>query len=185
MSENIGKGQLLVSTPLVFGDGSFSQSVIILVESSGNGLVGLVLNHKLNKTLDDFADKYSFKQDLYRGGPVEMENLYFIHRLGGMVPNSIHISNGLYWSGDFKIVMELIENKRIQSNDVRFFLGYAGWSFHQLKQEIHHESWELVTNSYGRDLLSVPPQTLWKNEMSKLGGRYALWANAPIDPQLN
>lgn len=179
------RGYLLVSTPLVFNDASFCQSVVILVETSRAKLVGFVLNHKLNKTLDYFLDKYPFKQEVFRGGPVEMENLYFMHCLGSKIPNSLEINHGLFWSGDFKVVMDLIKNKEIQSGDIRFFLGYAGWEYNQLKQEIKYETWELVENSYGRELLSIDTETLWKNEMSKLGGRYTIWANAPIDPQLN
>lgn len=175
----------MVSTPLVFDDANFCQSVILLVETSSTKLVGFVLNHKLNKTLDYFVDRCPLKQDVFRGGPVEMKNLYFIHRLGSKIPNSLEINKGLFWSGDFKVVMALIKNKEIQSNDIRFFLGYAGWGYHQLMQEVKYETWQPVENIYGPELLSVDTQTLWKNEMSKLGGRYTLWANAPFDPQLN
>ena len=125
------------------------------------------------------------KQDVFRGGPVEMESLYYIHRLGSKIPNSIEIENGLFWSGDFKVATRLIKEEEVQSSDIRFFLGYAGWGYNQLIQEIKSKTWELVENSYGQELLSVNPKTLWKNEMSKLGGHYKIWGNAPIDPQLN
>ncbi|MCY4216161.1 MAG: YqgE/AlgH family protein [Flavobacteriaceae bacterium] len=174
-----------MSTPLVFGDASFCQSVVLLVEVSRSNLVGFVLNHKLNKTLDYFVEQCPVKQDLFRGGPVEMENLYYIHRLGSKIPNSIEIENGLFWSGDFKMAMALVKKEEIQSSDIRFFLGYAGWGYDQLMQEIKCQTWELVENGYGQKLLSVDPKILWKNEMSKLGGRYKIWSNAPPDPQLN
>jgi putative transcriptional regulator len=36
------------------------------------------------------------------GGPVEQDNLYFIHNIPELIPNSIEISNGIYWGGDFE-----------------------------------------------------------------------------------
>jgi putative transcriptional regulator len=38
---------------------------------------------------------------IYNGGPVE-QDFYFIHNIPELIPNSIEISNGIYWGGDFE-----------------------------------------------------------------------------------
>ena len=38
---------------------------------------------------------------IYNGGPVEQDNLYFLHKVPDLIPESIEISNGIYWGGDF------------------------------------------------------------------------------------
>jgi putative transcriptional regulator len=60
-------------------------------------------------------------------GPVEQDNLYFIHNIPELIPNSIEISNGIYWGGDFESTKALINNGKINKNNIRFFLGYTGW----------------------------------------------------------
>jgi len=185
LSSTLDKGCLLVSTPTVLDDFSFSRSVVLVTDYSKSGCVGFVLNHRLTVSLDHFIPESKIEQELFRGGPVEMENLYYIHRLGQEIPNSIHIDKGLYWSGNFSSISEMFNRGQIKQSEIKFFLGYAGWGFDQLKSEIDQEAWVVVENTYGDDIIKLNTETLWKNEMSKLGGRYTLWANAPEDPQLN
>jgi putative transcriptional regulator len=46
-----------------------------------------------------------------------------IHNIPDLIPNSIEISNGIYWGFDWK---ELINNGKINKHNIRF-LGYTGW----------------------------------------------------------
>jgi putative transcriptional regulator len=88
----------------------------------------------------------SFK--IYNGGPVEQDNLYFIHNIPELIPNSIEISNGIYWGGDFESTKALINNGKIKKNNIRFFLGYTGWEENQLQLEMISNSWIVAANSY-------------------------------------
>jgi putative transcriptional regulator len=72
---------------------------------------------------------------------VEQDNLYFIHNVPDLIPNSIEISNGIYWGGDFESAKQLINNKKITKDNIRFFLGYTGWDEHQLETEMNSNSW--------------------------------------------
>ena len=46
--------------------------------------------------------KSQFRFKVYNGGPVEQDNLYFIHKVPHLIDNSIEISDGIYWGGDFE-----------------------------------------------------------------------------------
>lgn len=179
------KGTLLVSEPSIIGDASFSRSVIFLTEFDQNGAVGFILNKPMDCTMDEIIPEFDIPLTVYQGGPVEMDNLYFLHRVPHLIPDSHLISNGIYWGGDFKEVCSLFKEEKITSDDIKFFLGYSGWDQEQLNEEIDNHSWVLKNNQLDDELLSSNIHDLWKREMINLGGEYEIWSNAPENPSLN
>jgi putative transcriptional regulator len=51
----------------------------------------------LKYTIHDLIPEINAKFKIFNGGPVEQDNLYFIHNIPDLIPNSIEISNGIYW----------------------------------------------------------------------------------------
>jgi len=179
------KGKLLIAEPAILGDLSFNRSVILLADHSEEGSVGFILNKPLDYTLNDLIPEVSAEFAVYNGGPVEQDNLYFIHSVPDQIPNSIEISNGIYWGGDFNMVINSINNKAISEKDVRFFLGYSGWDADQLNEELNSNSWILTENIYDSSIIEKSDTSFWKEKMLELGGEYSIWSNAPEDPSFN
>ena len=186
MSNSLKKGNILIAEPTILNDKSFNRSVIFLTEHNKEGSVGFILNKPSNYTIDELLPELNYcKHKVYNGGPVSIDNLYFIHKLPELIPNSIHIKDDIFWAGDFNIVKELLEEDRIPSDKIRFFLGYTGWSSNQLSTEMKESnSWMVKKNEYP-NILSVASTSFWKNELIKSGGDYQIWANAPEDPNMN
>jgi putative transcriptional regulator len=134
--------------------------------------------------LNDLIPEINCDFKIYNGGPVEQENVYFIHNSPDLIPNSIKIDKNMYWGGDFETLTNLLNNKTLKDTDIRFFLGYSGWSVDQLKEELDESSWVVTENKYP-NLLQVNSATLWKNQLMEFGGEYQIWANAPKNPALN
>ena len=109
---NPEKGYLLISEPSILGDESFNRSVILLADYSDEGSVGFILNKPLDYTIRDLIPEIDASFRIYNGGPVEQDNLYFIHKIPELIPNSIEISYGIYWGGDFNSVKILIDQKK-------------------------------------------------------------------------
>jgi putative transcriptional regulator len=179
------KGKLLVSEPSIIGDDSFSRSVVLVTEHNEDGVVGFILNKPLNYTLDQLIPEINIELEVYQGGPVDMDNLYFLHNIPDLIPNSHRIDEDIYWGGDFHAVSDLINDGIITSSDIRFFLGYSGWELSQLQDELEGNSWVVVDNEQNNDLLASNSSDIWKNQMKTLGGAYELWSNAPDNPQYN
>ncbi len=179
------KGLLLVAEPTIIGDTSFNRSVVLLAEHSEAGSIGFILNKILDFTLKDLIPdlKKSFK--IYNGGPVEQDNLYFIHKIPHLIPESIEIANGIYWGGNFEAVKELILNNKITDKEIRFFLGYSGWDAEQLNEELNSNSWIITSHKDSVDIIEKPYGSFWKDKMMELGGNYMLWSNAPENPSYN
>ncbi len=179
------KGKLLIAEPTLTGDVSFNRSVVLLAEHNEEGSVGFILNKPLEYKINDLVTEIEIPFQVYNGGPVEQDNLYFIHKVPDLIENSIEISDGIYWGGDFERTIDLINQKMISEDDIRFFLGYSGWSSLQLDQELSSKSWIVVSNEYESAIIQKSPNAFWKEKMVELGGNYLLWSNSPENPSLN
>ncbi len=178
-------GQLLIALPSIIGDLHFHRAIIYLVECNAESTFGFVVNKKLDYHLNDVVEGLKPTIPLYFGGPVEPDNLYYIHTLGDEIPKSLPINNKYFWSGDFEMVIQLLNEKPHMAKEFRFFLGYAGWEENQLENELNSEAWHLSENNYVPNLLQQPTKTMWREEMVRLGGKYIIWANAPDNPNSN
>ena len=87
----INKGDLLISTPESLGDYYFNRSIVMLTEVSDEEVVGFIINKELNYTLSDLDNKVLEKNiKIFSGGPVNQDNLYFIHKYPHLIENSIN-----------------------------------------------------------------------------------------------
>ncbi|MDC6351333.1 YqgE/AlgH family protein [Zeaxanthinibacter sp. PT1] len=179
------KGNLLIAEPALTGDVSFNRSVVLLAEHNDQGSVGFILNKPLDYDISDLIAEIHVPFQVFNGGPVEQDNLYFIHKVPHLIENSVEISDGIYWGGNFDTTVELINNKTITSKDIRFFLGYSGWASLQLDQELLSKSWIVLPNQYEASIIEKSSNAFWKEKMMELGGDYVLWSNSPENPSLN
>ncbi|MEP1487582.1 MAG: YqgE/AlgH family protein [Algibacter sp.] len=179
------KGNLLIAEPAIIGDISFNRSIVLLADHTQEGSIGFILNKPLEYNINDLVPEVEATFKVYNGGPVEQDNLYFIHKVPQLIPNSIEISLGIFWGGDFNKVAELISNDTINENDIRFFLGYSGWDTDQLETELKSNSWLVTENIYKKNIIEKDYEFFWKEKMLELGGEYSIWSNAPENPNYN
>ena len=166
---NLKKGLLLIAEPSIIGNMSFNRSIILIADHNSKGSIGFILNKPLDLTLQDLFPEIEINFELYNGGPVEQDNLYYIHKIPGLIPNSIEISDGLYWGGNFQKVIELIKNNKLNPFDIRFFLGYSGWGNNQLNYELRSNTWILSKNIYNNQIIEKVNNSFWKEQMLELG----------------
>lgn len=179
------EGNLLISEPFML-DPTFERSVIMLCEHTEEGSVGLVLNHRSHLLLSDiFGEIKSEEFPLYLGGPVNNSALYFLHKMNDILPGGINIYEDIYWGGDFEKLIYLINENLINPNDVKFFLGYSGWSPNQLNDELNQNSWAVHKTFPAELVFLLDGEDLWKQALINLGPKYAHVANFPKSPHLN
>ena len=178
------KGRLLIAEPSILNDNSFNRSIVLLTEHSKNSSVGFILNKPMDYVINDLIPEIDCNFQVYQGGPVEQDNLYFVHRIPELLEDSIKVAEGIYWGGNFNQLQKLITDGKIKEHDIRFFLGYSGWSSAQLDDELKTRSWFISENQYD-NIFSVDEETIWKDQLMQKGGEYKIWANAPSDISLN
>ena len=140
------KGRLLIAEPSILNDNSFNRSIILLTEHNDQSSVGFILNRPLKFTLKDIIPEIDCSFTVFQGGPVEQDNLYFVHNVPELIPDSIQVSENIYWGGNFNSLKDLLSDSKIKSTEIRFFLGYSGWGTHQLEEELSN-NYSLQTSS--------------------------------------
>jgi putative transcriptional regulator len=178
------KGDVLIAEPFLPGS-YFSRSIVLLASCDEKGVVGFVLNKKLDYPVMDLIVGFpKFNTNIHIGGPVATDSVYFIHALGQVIPGSIHIKENLYWGGDFDVLKNLIKKGNVNPSEVRFFMGYSGWDAGQLQNEISENSW-LVANISQNYLMNTPQDELWVESVRAMGGKYSMWEHFPENPSMN
>jgi len=181
----ISPGSILLAEPSLIGDTQFQRSVIMIAEYSKKGILGFITNKPLSYTISEILPNVTEEYRIYNGGPVEQESLYFLHTRPDLIPDSIQVCGDVYWGGNFEIVANLIENKKLNPCEIKFFLGYTGWNYEQLYQEISDHHWIVQNNMKISSLIKDNTDCFWKKTLEKLGGEYKIWANAPENPSYN
>lgn len=177
------KGCILISEPFS-QDAYFKRSVVLLVEHNEEGSLGFILNKEVEFTLTDAVKDFPvFDTQFSLGGPVAPDTIHFIHTLGEIIPGAIKVTKDLYWGGDFEFLKLLISHNQVKPNQVRFFIGYSGWSEKQLEAEIKTNSW-LVSNA-SIDFVMNKNNKYWTKAVRNVGTDYSVWTNFPEDPNYN
>ena len=179
-----GKGKILVSEPYL-PDPNFERTIILLCEHNDEGSFGFIMNKpSLAKLADVMQDLKDIDAPVFIGGPVQQDTLHYIHRLSNL-EESIEVMDGIYWGGNFDQLVSLIETKQVAASDIKFFLGYSGWSVGQIEEELKTDSW-IVSDKVNEELLfDIKAESMWQYALKRMGGRFSVYSNYPQDPRLN
>ena len=177
-------GTFLISEPSL-QDFYFRKSVVLLAEHNEEGAFGLIVNNPVSVKLSEIVKDFPiFESPVYLGGPVKTDSLFYLHTCGDIIENSMKILDGLFWGGDIDQIRELIEQGKVKPQQIRFFIGYSGWSSKQLDEEIELKSW-IISKAKLNQVITDKPENLWGEILRSLGGEYKLWANYPADVNMN
>lgn len=184
MSESY-TGRLVVATPSL-GDPNFDRTVVLMLEHSAEGAVGLVLNRisdvDLAVPLPDWADLATGPRKIFVGGPVAQ----------GAVLGLAHTDQDSPSEGWSPLIGRLgTIDLRLTPPDLvpsvhrlRVFTGYAGWGSGQLENEIEGGSW-FVIDAEPEDAFTAAPEDLWTVVINRQPTTDDLLAGAPRHPWLN
>ena len=173
------QGNILISEPLM-NDFHFGRSVILLIDHvESEGSFGVIINKRLNASVSQIVDDFpDFEAAAYLGGPVADNQLFFVHTLGDLIPESSPIVDGLYWGGEVETLKTLIATGIANEENTRFYLGYAGWDAGQLVTELVRNTW-VIGNITVEEYLNTPEETMWSAFVRKLGKPYEMWGRFP------
>ena len=178
------KGKILISEPFL-PDTFFNRSIVYLTDHTPQGAVGFILNKKLDlKISAAIAGFESWDENLNMGGPVAPDTLHYLHNLGDLIPKSVLVEGNIFWGGDIDSIRKLIKTGKIKQSQIRFFLGYSGWSGGQLERELKENSWviakvksDIIMNNRGDDT--------WKRVLRSFKNKSRMWADFPDSPEMN
>ena len=178
------RGKILISEPFL-RDATFGRSVILLIDHTDEGTMGLIINKPLPIFVNDIIKEFKYIDDipLYKCGPVATDNLFYLHTLA-YISGAIPVSKGLYLNGDFDEIKKYILQGNKVDQHIRFFLGYCGWEGEQLNDELKENTW-LVSKEDKDYLMNSDTKDMWKEALEKLGSKYEAWSRFPRVPTFN
>jgi putative transcriptional regulator len=177
------RGKLLIAGPGLL-DPNFWRTVVLVVEHSEEGALGLVLNRPSETTVHEavpqLEELIDGSEPLYIGGPVQPSSVIVLARLED--PGDA----ALLAFDDIGVIGAGSDNDP-QPAGVRrgrAFVGHSGWGAGQLDSELDRGDWITEPARY-EDAFSDEPQELWSTVLTRMGGSYALVARMPPDPSVN
>ena len=174
----LAKGNFLVSQPFM-DDGNFRRTVIYLAEYNDLGALGFIINRPMEYKAEELMPDFPiFDDSAYFGGPVATNTIQYVHRKGDILEDSIEIKDGIYWGGDFEKLKFLIEEKLITPKDLKFYVGYTGWSAGQLEDELTHGSW-IIAPADINFIFKYGNQRTWGKVLEDLGENFEVIAQMP------
>ena len=175
------RGQLLIAGPTLL-DPNFWRTVVLVVEHTDEGALGLVLNRPSETVVGDAVPELDEVIDsdelLFIGGPVQPAAVVVVGRFGDP-------SDSLLIAFDDVGVLGSTEAPETAGVvEARAFVGHAGWGEGQLDSELERGDWILEPARHS-DVFSASPRDLWSSVLTRKGGSYALVARMPPDPSWN
>ena len=159
-------GRFLISKPHV--GGFFAETVIVLVDHSEAGSLGLIVNRpiglSLAELLPELAGTHGHDEPGFLGGPVAPRELLLLVRAGSQPPGAAPVLAHLFVSGSRDTLRMLLE-KAPKGSEFRAYVGYTGWAPGQLEAEIARGDWLLAPGDAASVFTHEPAelwQTLWK-----------------------
>lgn len=178
-------GRLLVAEPLL-GDPNFERTVVLVVEHTAEGALGLVLNRPtdvhVGEAMPGWSDLASEPPVLHVGGPVEERSGWCLART--LDPDALH--GFVPVLGDLGLLDLAVDPALLVGmvTDVRLYAGYSGWGPGQLDHELAADAWYVV-DAEPDDPFVADGATLWQRILERQGGRLARLARVPRDLSVN
>jgi putative transcriptional regulator len=181
------KGRLLVATPLLT-DPNFDRTVILVLEDSEEGALGLVLNRPsplaMDDPLPDWSPLAASPPVVFVGGPVSRTSVIALARRvsrAALPDEQFTPVVGAVGVLDLSMDADTLSGS---VDDVRVFAGYAGWGYEQLGAEIDEWAW-FVVDAEPADAMSAQPETLWRDVLRRQPEPLRRFAHYPPDVSAN
>ncbi len=183
--ENINPGKLLLAEPFML-DGNFKRAVVLICDQSKKeGTVGFILNKPIDMIVTDLIKDFpDFDSPVYYGGPVATDTIHYVHDVGDLLEDSIHVKDNLYWGGDFEKLKILVKQELVLPRNIKFFVGYSGWSVGQLADELQLGSW-IIEDMDKNYVFGKGEKGLWKKVLNNKGDVYTVISQMPDTTSYN
>jgi putative transcriptional regulator len=180
------KGHLLIATPQL-DTPMFAQAVILMLEHTTEGAMGVILNQPISTLITDLAGRI-FEEDFEWDKPLH---------LGGPVPGSLIVLHTLEDLGDQEIlagVFVTLEPSTVQQiirqrpEPSLVIANYSAWGPGQLEEEFHWDSWITLPATSDR-VFWTGEKDLWKVVVGEVNAKklseFLGLKTRPADPRLN
>jgi len=169
MKDHLAPGFLIAVPQLL--DPNFRKSVVLLLQQSEDGALGVVINHESPLLLKDLCDDHEIsyagdpEKRVRKGGPVQPEQGLVLYSDEHLDPEGRPVVAGLHVSASRATLARLCNLAR---GRFHCYSGYAGWGPGQLEREIGDGSW-ILAPADPILVLDREPDAIWLQSLGALG----------------
>jgi putative transcriptional regulator len=177
------RGQLLIASPGLL-DPNFWRTVVLVIEHTDEGALGLVLNRPSETTVGDAVPALESlvepDEQLFIGGPVQPSSVIVLGEFEDPTDAALLAFDDV---GVLAATADP-EESAVGLRNGRAFVGHAGWGPSQLDDEVERGDW-ILEPARLQDAFADNAQELWSSVLTRKGGNFALIARMPPDPSVN
>ena len=169
MADPLAPGFLIAMPQLL--DENFQQSVVLLLQQSSAGSIGVVVNHESPLLLFDLCQDHELPYSgspeklVRRGGPVQPDQGLVLYGPEHLDPEGRPVIDGLHVSASRTTLGRLC---KLRQGRFQCYSGYAGWGAGQLEQELQDGAW-LTSRVDPLAVLEQPPEVVWRQTLHAMG----------------
>lgn len=156
----------------------FHRTVVLVIEHTDEGAVGVVLNRPSEVLVSDavpsLAASAGDEDVVHVGGPVATQTVLAL----GDFPDPAEASTTVV--GHLGLVDP--DDPRAEVSRLRVYAGHAGWAPGQLDGELEAGAWIVAEPDTDDPFLE---EDVWPVVLRRQGGAYTLLSTMPEDPSLN
>lgn len=159
------EGQLLVASPQLL-DPNFARTLVLLIQHTQEGALGVVLNRPLGKTIQELwrevgSSPCHSQKPIYLGGPVPGP-LMSLHTRPGLA--EAEPVPGVFFAAKKQHLDELVLS---EEPAYKVFVQHAGWGAGQLENELRQGAWRTVAGT--AEHVFSTDETLWETVFRQMG----------------
>jgi putative transcriptional regulator len=154
-------------------DPNFYRSVVLMLQHSPEGAMGLVINRPSAMTISGILSQQGAlncgDSPVFTGGPVEPSSLFILHNDPRLGKTDQEIAPGVFLAGSEESFETVVRTDAKPDRPVRFRLlsGYAGWGEGQLESELARGDWQTMPAN-GQIVLEEDPYGIWEICMRRI-----------------
>jgi putative transcriptional regulator len=165
--------QLLIAMPTL-ADSHFAQTVTLICKHNAEGALGIIINRPMQMRLAEVLEQLDLsaqdqlirEQTILRGGPVQTERGFVIHRAGPLWNATMVVSDQIHVTTSRDVLEAIVEGRG--PTPLTMALGYAGWDAGQLEAEMAQNAW-LTVPLEEHILFDTPFEQRWHAAAQLLG----------------
>jgi putative transcriptional regulator len=168
LAKDLAPGKLLVAARNL-PDPNFGESVVLLVDYSAQGAMGLIVNRQtrvlVSEVFEGLNAARAHSAPVYFGGPVGVPGALALLRSDVPLADARHVFADVYMVN----TRQQLENeiaRHTKPDRVRIYLGYAGWGAGQLPTEMARGSWHVFPGD-ADVVFDAEPDSVWPRQIGR------------------
>ena len=158
----LAQGVLLIAGKNLL-DPHFTRTVILLTDYGDEGTAGLVLNRRTTlaagQALPQLEGLVANLDTIHIGGPIAVNHIRLLVK-GDTVPEGARqVIDDIFMINTIE-ALRLLGPEHLHKDDVRLYMGYAGWAPGQLETELLRGDW-FIWPASSEVIFSKHPENIW------------------------